>query len=326
MSDRSMLSPDAEAALLEVEQVIGEAMEAVLPTLLNREVQVRVEGIRSVDMAALRETYPNSYVDLTVECAEGVGWGGRFLFEPKLVAKIADLMMMGDGTVEELAEDHLDAIKETMDQVMAVVGRSLSARFDHPVSYSPSVVEVSTLTEEAFAELDLIAVSLQVKIEDVIESPITQLISEHVIAERLGHPEAPTATAGMPASPASPPPRPPAGERRNEGTEEPSIQPVEFAEFNASASTRSEPRNMDLLLDLTLPISVELGRVMMTIQDILELGQGAIVELDRLAGEPVDLLVNDKKFAEGEVVVVDENFGVRITALVSPKDRLRSLR
>ena len=79
-------------------------------------------------------------------------------------------------------------------------------------------------------------------------------------------------------------------------------------------------------MDLSLPITVELGRLMMTIQDILELGQGAIVELDKLAGEPVDLLVNDKKFAEGEVVVVDENFGVRITSLVNPRDRLGSLR
>jgi flagellar motor switch protein FliN len=69
--------------------------------------------------------------------------------------------------------------------------------------------------------------------------------------------------------------------------------------------------------DVYLPVSIELGSTTMLINDILELGKGSIIELDRLAGETVDLLVNDKKFAEGEVVVIDEHFGIRITQLVT---------
>src|SRR5205085_1914069 len=72
-----------------------------------------------------------------------------------------------------------------------------------------------------------------------------------------------------------------------------------------------------MLLDLTLPLSIELGRTRMTVQDILRLGRGSVVQLDRLAGEPIDLYVADRRFAEGEVVVLGEHFGVRITRIIS---------
>jgi flagellar motor switch protein FliN/FliY len=87
----------------------------------------------------------------------------------------------------------------------------------------------------------------------------------------------------------------------------------------------AEPRNIDLLMDVNLPISIELGRTRMSISEILALGPGSVVELNKLAGEPVDLLVNQKIVAKGEVVVVDENFGLRITQLVTPEERLKSL-
>jgi flagellar motor switch protein FliN/FliY len=89
--------------------------------------------------------------------------------------------------------------------------------------------------------------------------------------------------------------------------------------------TGSGTRNIELLMDVDLPISIELGRTKMSISDILSLGPGSVVELNKLAGEPVDLLVNQKVVARGEVVVVDENFGLRITQLMTPEERLRAL-
>lgn len=100
---------------------------------------------------------------------------------------------------------------------------------------------------------------------------------------------------------------------------------------NAQFQNLSEPgdtgeaRNIDLLMDVNLPISIELGRTKMTISDILSLGPGSVVELSKLAGEPVDVMVNYKPVARGEVVVIDENFGVRITQLLTPEERLRSI-
>ena len=89
--------------------------------------------------------------------------------------------------------------------------------------------------------------------------------------------------------------------------------------------TPPESRNIDLLMDVDLPISIELGRTQLSIANILALGPGSVVELNKLAGEPVDLLVNYKVVAKGEVVVIDENFGLRITQLMTPEERLKAL-
>jgi flagellar motor switch protein FliN len=104
----------------------------------------------------------------------------------------------------------------------------------------------------------------------------------------------------------------------------PAAQPVEFDRFARTQPT-GQPQNIEILLDVKLPVSIELGRTEMSIRDILDLSSGSVVELTKLAGEPVDLLVNNKVIARGEVVVVDENFGLRVTSLMSPEDRLKSL-
>jgi len=82
---------------------------------------------------------------------------------------------------------------------------------------------------------------------------------------------------------------------------------------------------LELLLDVPLEISVELGRVKMLVKDVVELGTGSIVEIDKAAGEPVDVMVNGKLVARGEVVVIEDNFGVRVTEILNPYDRLKNL-
>src|ERR1700753_2332487 len=93
-------------------------------------------------------------------------------------------------------------------------------------------------------------------------------------------------------------------------------QSPELAELGNSVTTANEVP-LAMLMDLTLPLSIELGRTRMSVQDILRLGRGSVVQLERLAGEPIDLYVADRRFAEGEVVVLGEHFGVRITRIIS---------
>lgn len=93
-----------------------------------------------------------------------------------------------------------------------------------------------------------------------------------------------------------------------------------------TAPNDPQNRRLELLLDVPLQVSVELGRARMTIQDLLSLTQGHVVELDKVAGEPLDILVNDRLVARGEAVVVNDKFGVRITDIVSPAERLARLR
>lgn len=103
------------------------------------------------------------------------------------------------------------------------------------------------------------------------------------------------------------------------------VYQVEFQELSGTTPPPREIRNIDMLMDVELEIYVELGRKIVTIRDILKLGKGSIIELDKAAGEPLSVYVNGRKFAEGEVVVVDDQFGIRLTQLVNPRERIKSL-
>ncbi|MBU1701713.1 MAG: flagellar motor switch protein FliN [Candidatus Eisenbacteria bacterium] len=102
------------------------------------------------------------------------------------------------------------------------------------------------------------------------------------------------------------------------------VKTVEFPQL-VNSHRAGEGANLELLYDVQLPIAVELGRAQMDISEILDLGPGSVVELDKMAGESVDLLVNGVNIGKGEVVVVDEQFGIRITHLLSPRDRVQKL-
>jgi len=154
--------------------------------------------------------------------------------------------------------------------------------------------ESSPSEEDRLAEEQMLAEMAKVETDDQPEEPVSTDIREPEMSFSKSEEESPTA------------------------------QPVEFPQLKGDTSSPA-PRSYDMLLDVKLPVSIELGRTTMTINDILALGGGSVVELDKLAGEPVDLLVNDKIIARGEVVVVDENFGIRITSLISPQDRIKSL-
>ncbi|PJN87150.1 flagellar motor switch phosphatase FliY [Bacillus sp. mrc49] len=116
---------------------------------------------------------------------------------------------------------------------------------------------------------------------------------------------------GAPSAPAGPPVN---------------VQPASFTSFQPHQLQESESKNLSMLMDIPLQVTVELGRTKRSVKDILELSSGSIIELDKLAGEPVDILVNSRLIAKGEVVVIDENFGVRVTDIMSQSERLNKIR
>jgi flagellar motor switch protein FliN len=116
----------------------------------------------------------------------------------------------------------------------------------------------------------------------------------------------------------------PAGAYMGPGVNPPNVQPVQFASLQMQQAV-PESGNIGLIMDVLMEMTVELGRTKKLIKDILGMGEGTIIELDKLAGEPVDILVNKKLIAKGEVVVIDENFGVRVTEIVSPMERMADL-
>ena len=114
---------------------------------------------------------------------------------------------------------------------------------------------------------------------------------------------------------------------KDEGAGETAVEEQE-GDTNQEAGGKADEvkeANLDLILDIPLSVTVELGRSKMLINDLLQLGQGSVVELTKLVGEPLEVLVNDKLVARGEVVVVNEKFGVRLTDIVTPMERVKSL-
>ncbi|TKI71759.1 flagellar motor switch phosphatase FliY [Lysinibacillus mangiferihumi] len=212
----------------------------------------------------------------------------------------------------------------------------------------------------------LVKVSFRLRIGNLIDSNLMQLLplkfSQNIVKSLLGETEAiaePVAATIAPEAPIAPPPvqhtPPPAQqpayqqpaapvqqpmyqeqppmyqEQQQIHMQQRPVQPVnvqqaQFASFDPNVISQSEARNLNMLLDIPLQVTVELGRTKRSVKEILELASGSIIELDKLAGEPVDILVNSRLIAKGEVVVIDENFGVRITDVLSQAERLNNLR
>lgn len=103
------------------------------------------------------------------------------------------------------------------------------------------------------------------------------------------------------------------------------VNKVEFPNLKKGDIMENQ-QNIGLLMDINMEMTVELGRTKMSIKEILGMGEGTIIELDKLAGEPVDILVNNKRIAKGEVVVIDENFGVRVTEIISPLELMKEIK
>lgn len=111
------------------------------------------------------------------------------------------------------------------------------------------------------------------------------------------------------------------------GSDKAEYEKAEFDELGTQAVTpKSGEANLDVILDIPVSLSMEIGRTEITINDLLQLGQGSVVELDRLAGESMDVMVNGTLIAHGEVVVVDEKFGIRLTDVISPTERIKKLK
>ncbi|QWC24482.1 flagellar motor switch phosphatase FliY [Bacillus haikouensis] len=186
-----------------------------------------------------------------------------------------------------------------------------------PLSFARSLVDelMNGSGEEPVVETDIPAEDIQ------------QALPEKHMGKQAPAKEAPSATADIHAHTGeqqSPPQH--YGGYGYSGQQQVNVQPATFSEFQPGGLGQQESKNLDMLLDIPLQVTVELGRTNRSVKDILEMSSGSIIELDKLAGEPVDILVNSRLIAKGEVVVIDENFGVRISDIVSPSDRLNKLR
>lgn len=347
-------------ALGEIGNISMGGAATTLSVLLGRKVSITTPTVSVSNLRTLKEKYPLPFLVVEVGYSIGIEGNNVLCIQAKDAAIIADLMMGNDGTNpdEELSELHMSAVSECMNQMMGSVATSLSSMFSKKVDITPPVVTLVDFgTEEVVSKLldkvdPIIQASFRMEVDGLIDSEIMQLLPLDVAKDMVNalmnqsadvdneEEEIVAATAPPPPPAAAPPPAAPAvpaaaaAPPANYGYGAPPMQPhvasnvpVQSAQFTPLSSTpvQVNDANIGLILDVPLQVNVELGRTKKSIKDILDLTKGSIVELDKLAGEPVDIMVNGKYLAKGEVVVIDENFGVRITEIVSPLERAARL-
>ena len=344
-------------ALGEIGNISMGGAATTLSVLLGRKVSITTPTVSISNMRQLKEKYPVPFLVVEVGYSIGIEGNNVLCIQAKDAAIIADLMMGNDGTNpdEELSEIHMSAVSESMNQMMGSVATSLSSMFNKKVDITPPVVTLVDLgTEEVVSKLldkadPIVQASFRMEVDGLIDSEIMQLLPLDVAREMVdalmnqqpdvdNEEEAIAAAAASPpaapaAAPASAPAAAAAAPASNGYGAQPmqphvaSNVPVQSAQFTplSTVPVQVNDANIGLILDVPLQVNVELGRTKKSIKEILDLTKGSIVELDKLAGETVDIMVNGKYLAKGEVVVIDENFGVRITEIVSPLERAARL-
>lgn len=323
---------DAERdALGEVGNISMGSAATSLSEILNQKVAITSPRVTLTTRKELVESFSVPYMIIKVQYTQGLEGTSVLVIKTSDAAIIADLMMGGDGSspVEELGEMEISAAAEAMNQMMGAAATAVANVFNRTVHISPPQAFIFH-RKEGVEELDLgvgdpiVLVSFRMTVGELLDTEIMQLLEigtakekAHLLWQSLSlEKEAPPAAAEAETAPEAPPP--PAA---------PSFVPTAPAAGTQAAARPStvDPSKLELILDIPLKVTVVLGRTRRPIKEILSLGPGSIVELAALADEPVEILVNGTPVARGEVVVVNENFGVQITSIITPQERIQYL-
>jgi len=331
-----------------------------LSQLLGKKVEITTPKVDLTTSEQISNDCPIPSVICNVKYKAGIEGSNLLILSQKDGSVIVDLMMGGDGKspTPELSELQISGISEAMNQMMGSAATSMSTMFNSMVDITPPDLVLTDLSMEnnviqdfLHSEEPLVRISFRMVVEDVIDSNLIQVIPVSV-AKGMVNKLMGTMTGGSAVAPAAQavaqiqptavsyqippvtyetPPAPyqtssqPSPAPVYETRRQTPVQPAQFAPLQPG-QPMIQPDNLSLILDVPLQISVELGRAKKTIKEILEMGPGSVIELDRLAGESVDMIVNGKLIAKCEVVVINETFGIRITDIVNPLERMNSLK
>lgn len=329
---------------------MGSAATA-LSSLLGKRVEITTPNVEMVNLEEVIASYENEHVIIDVNYNQGLVGSNILIMKVYDASVIVDLMMGSDGTnpPTELSDLHLSAVSEAMNQMMGSSSTSLSQILSKRIDISPPALDLQNLKDYDFHLEDaghIVKMSFHVTIKDLVDSEMMQLVpltfaktmvADLMAANGLSSAPAPKKSSKKEKAAAAQPEAVPGMQEPPQAYDIPApreaepkkdkvmVSPVEYQKFAPEPIYASAQPNLELIMDVGLQLSVELGRTHKRIKEILDLAQGSILELDKLAGEPVDILINGKLLAKGEVVVIDEKFGVRVTEIISPLERVRKL-
>jgi flagellar motor switch protein FliN/FliY len=314
------LNTEEQDVLREIGNINAGSASTALSELLNQRVIINTPTLKFTTLKELHNEFDSPYLLVEVEYTTGINGSNIFIIKSQDAAIIANLMMGGNGqnccsTVDEIA---ISAVSEAMNQMIGYSATSLSEMFNTVIVISPPKIKlIENKNDDELFELDtseqIVVISFELKIGDILQSQIMLVMNIDVAKQQVQYlledtnKEFSNFVSDV---------------KINDTINTPASQSQGPTEGNSSFPNTG---NLNLILDVPLRLSVLLGRTKRNIADVLRLTQGSIVELERLESEPVDILVNDKLIARGEVVVVKEYFGVRITDIISTENRLKNL-
>jgi flagellar motor switch protein FliN len=300
---------------------------------INREVSLTVVDVQTVPMLSLQER-----IDIVLETTFSLNYPksveSLLYFSESTALILNDIHQGKEGDIpsDMLTDDQVEVLGDVMTGVLRGFATAVGNHFGEPVDVETnSTVLGSIALPPVFAlEPNAIEAVISMSIPGVTELEMFLLLTPELagllapeavsgIDDMLSSDEIAKMMSGLGAGGA------------NTGFSGSEMAPMglggaAFPNFGGGVvSETAGSRPIDLIMDIPLEVTVELGRIRMLIKDVLDLASGSIVELDRVAGEPVDLLVNGRLVAKGEVVVIEDNFGIRITEIVSPAERVAGL-
>lgn len=354
---QTILTHEQKDILGEVGNISMGTAATTLFALLNRKVEISTPTVSMIDLKTLSEKYEKPCVGLRINYKEGLVGANLLILKQDDVKIIANLMMGGDGIIDpdaELTPIDLSAISEAMNQMVGSSSTSLSSMLGYKIDIdTPEAFILEVEDDDFFVNLDLgredlVCNSFKMVVENLIDSEIMQLLpmefAEHIITQLNFDkkdeliPEVPQQVTPEPIPQSAPPqpmvqqeptPQPMVMQPQVQAQPQPTnvmhsnvnVQPAQFQSFDINELAQQK-ENITIIRDVPLEVTVELGRTRKAIKEILEFNPGTIIELDKIAGEPIDILVNGKFVAKGEVVVIDENFGVRVTNIINVEERI----
>jgi flagellar motor switch protein FliN/FliY len=313
-----LLSPEEQDVLREIGNINAGSATTALSELLTQRVLIDTPDLKLTTLEELQKGFNVPYLQVEVEYLSGLKGNNVFILKAKDAAVIANLMMGGDGKncSSDMDEITVSAVSEAMNQMIGFSATSMSQIFQRTIEISPPKITLvnlendqAPLNRDIFSE-NIAVISFNLTIGELLQSEIMLIMNIQVAKMQVGYLIAGAINNTFTSN----------EEKNSSDVSGPQHQII--AEDNISLINKN---NLNLILDIPLKLSVLLGKTKQHIADVLKLTQGSIVELERLENEPVDILVNDILIARGEVVVVKEYFGVRITDIISTENRIKSL-
>jgi len=331
----SLLSDGEVNQLKTVASEMGPKYSEPLTGNWGKTVTIGNPTVQETPVDTITSTYGSGYVQVTAKTSGDVSGTSVFLIPMQDALMLGALSMQEDVSTPptELDDVHLSALNEMMNLMFSSGLTAVKSKYDKSVEAAQPQINVINSADDLtkFGGESAAQIIFDFSVEGVINTQIIQLLDKDLTVglSRLGvsagamsfdmgdgenlmdsFDDSAFDTGG--GSQASAP-----------AASSSSAQEAQFQQLGQSVE-QEQPGNIGLLMDVPMNLTVELGRTSMMVKKILELGEGSIIELDKLAGEPVDLLVNGKLIAKGEVVVIDENFGIRITDIISQAERLKA--